>query len=126
MVGIYFKLSNPNSEVCGFVHASGQLDILGLIQVTIDVYISLCYRSQDNTVYGWAEISIKIEYFFFSLEVTLRAERKFAGSGSASGPGFRANHAIANKDTNTLAAAAEDICCPRPSLNWKEFREAFA
>jgi hypothetical protein len=119
--GIYFKFSHPNAEICGFNRVSGEVDILGLITVCLDVYISLCYRPSDGSVFGWAEITIKIKYFFFKLKVRLRAERRFAGSSPSSARELVG--ALASDDAPPSQGAQ---CCPPRPMIWKSYREAFA
>lgn len=119
--GIYFKFSHPNAEICGFNRVSGEVDILGLITICLDVYISLCYRPSDGSVYGWAEITIKIKYFFFKLKVRLRAERRFAGGSPSSARSLVG--ALASDDAPPSQGAP---CCPPRPMIWKSYREAFA
>lgn len=130
--GIYFRFAKNTSEVCGYVRAGGHVDVLGLITVSIDAYLSMCYLRENGQdyVYGWAEITIKIEFFFFSLEVTLRTERRFAG-GDSGGGGRVANafaRSLANESDKLLTAAAvgESELCVTDSIDWKEYRESFA
>jgi hypothetical protein len=120
--GIYLKFSDPNSEVCGFNRASGEVDILGLVTVSLDVYISLCWRRSDNCIYGWAEVTIKIQHFFLKLKVKLRAERKFTGSSSPASRDFDAGL----RHEGELPPPREKCCSVPRVMDWKTYREAFA
>jgi hypothetical protein len=78
LAGIYFSFQRDRAKVCGFVHAGGHLDVLGLISMSLYVDVRICYV--DGVVKGWAMITVSIEIGFFEIEVDIRAEYTFAGS----------------------------------------------
>jgi len=84
VAGIYFRIAGDDSRVCGFVHAHGHMDILGLISMTIDLQVSVCYM-KGGRVHGEAEFSVDVEILFFSASYTFNAAYDFAGSPSSSG-----------------------------------------
>jgi len=80
VAGIYFSVSADSSEVCGFVHAHGHMDIFGIITLDIDLYVSICY--QNGSVTGLATFSVSVSIAFFSETFTMQAQYTFAGSDS--------------------------------------------
>lgn len=83
MAGIYFKLAGTNTTLTGFVDIGGEVSVLGIISVSIDLNLSLSWihTSQGNKVQGRATLSISVSILFFSISVSVSVERSF-GSGS--------------------------------------------
>ena len=86
MIGIYFrieKLSDTENRLLltGYFRLRGQVDVLGLISVSITLTLELTYQAEPvNKLYGRATLEIEIEIAFFSASVTITCERRFAGS----------------------------------------------
>lgn len=83
MAGIYFQLAGPNSTLTGFVDIGGELSILGIISISIDLNLSLSWihTAQGDKVQGRATLKISVSILFFSISVSVSVERSF-GSGS--------------------------------------------
>jgi hypothetical protein len=148
MAGIYFSVSKTEAQVCGFVHANGHLDVLGLVSMDIDAYVQICYVKKDGKTYaeGEARLIIHIEILFFSADIELHAHYEFAGSDSSSSSGGGANPALAagrgrvpessaapqiaaNSDpVRTLKPppAPGDYCDLGTRADWNRYRRAFA
>ncbi|MBM7784157.1 hypothetical protein [Tenggerimyces flavus] len=88
MAGIYFRLEN-NDEITltGYLRATGRLSVLGLITITAEFYLGLTYSNAGgaNIVEGEASLKVSIDILFFSVSVTLRVRKQFAGPDSANG-----------------------------------------
>jgi hypothetical protein len=134
MAGIYFSVARTEAKVCGFVHANGHLDVLGLISVDLDVLVQICYvqRESNTSVEGEARIIIHIEILFFEIDVELRARYQFAGSRGAA---LRAAAAAAAKrgicsvpdDQPSLPPADSELFCDLASASeFRRYRHAFA
>lgn len=100
-VGIYFKLSQiaPNSnthpsspppsmiddtEITGFCSIGGELEVLGIITVSTEFYMSISYDSATNTCEGQAELTVEVDVLMFHASVTLGPiEKKFTTDPSA-------------------------------------------
>ena len=59
--------------------------MLGIISVSVELYIGLSYESDKGKphggfLYGTASIKVKIKIVFFSISVSISIEREFAGS----------------------------------------------
>lgn len=81
MAGIYFKLAVNDTTLSGFVDMGGELDVLGIISISVDFNLSLTYDSQSNKVTGRATLTVSVHVLFFSTSVQLSVERSY-GSGS--------------------------------------------
>jgi hypothetical protein len=84
MGGIYFKFDGSSSQITGFVDIGGNVSVLGIISVSIDLNLSLSYihNTSGDKVQGRATLSISISLFFFSISVSVSVERSF---GTAKG-----------------------------------------
>ncbi|MDD8020539.1 MAG: hypothetical protein PHU81_05045 [Acidobacteriota bacterium] len=80
MAGIYFKYEDDNITISGYVRCTGELDVLGLISIFAEFYLSLTYEEAGNKVWGQASLTVKIKIVFFSIKVTLKVEREFGHS----------------------------------------------
>ena len=83
MAGIYFKLSGSTTTLTGFVDIGGEVSVLGIISVSIDLNLSLTWvhTPSGNKIQGRATLSISISILFFSISVSVSVERSF-GSGA--------------------------------------------
>jgi len=121
MAGIYFRMEKSACSLAGYFRMGGCVSVLGIVSVSIEIYLELRYEFESGKCAGRATITIEIEVFMFSTSVSLSCERKFAGSNGD--PGFR------------------DLMGPRPDLPlaqelaqiddsteyaWREYAEAFA
>lgn len=82
VAGIYFRIAGNDSQVCGFVHAHGHMDIFGIISLDVDLYVAICY--EKGRVHGIAIFTVKVDILFLSESFTMQAEYGFAGSSSSS------------------------------------------
>jgi len=78
--GIYFKYEDDAITISGYVRCVGELDVLGLISISAEFYLSLTYEEAGNKVWGQASLTVKIKIVFFSVKVTLKVEREFGHS----------------------------------------------
>jgi hypothetical protein len=83
MAGIYFKLAGTNSTLTGFVDIGGEVSVLGIISVSIDLKLTLSWihTASGNKVQGRATLSISISILFFSISVSVSVERSFGSGG---------------------------------------------
>jgi hypothetical protein len=79
MAGIYFKWALTGADqLSGYVRCGGELEVLGLISVSVEFYMSLGYELKQ--IVGRASMVVEVEVLFFSVDVTLSVERRFQGS----------------------------------------------
>ncbi|MEU6197343.1 hypothetical protein [Streptomyces sp. NPDC047061] len=85
MAGVYFRLDTAKGvKLVGYLRARGEVDVLGLVSASIELYLELGYS--DGYAVGRATLSISIEIGFFSASVEITCEKRFAGSGTAPAP----------------------------------------
>ncbi len=80
MLGIYMRLEGTEGSLAGYFRLRGEVDVLGLISASIELYLELQYEFDTGKMAGRAQLRIRVEVFFFSTSVTISAERRFAGS----------------------------------------------
>lgn len=79
MAGIYFAMIGDNVKLSGYLRCGGSLEVLGLITISAEFYMSLTYDVGEGKVWGQASLEVCVEILFFSKCVSLSVERKFAG-----------------------------------------------
>ena len=108
MLGIYMRLEGDGGSLAGYFRLRGEVDVLGLISASIELYLEMTYDFDTGKMFGRATLTIKVEVLFFSASVTIEAERQFAGS---------------NGDPNFLDVMVEG---DGTSPAWSEYCLAFA
>jgi hypothetical protein len=82
MAGIYFKIESAKGcTLTGYLRLGGNMSVLGLISVSIELNLSFTYKDPGKA-YGRAVITVEIDIFLFSTSVEVECERQFAGSSS--------------------------------------------
>ncbi|MFC9680392.1 hypothetical protein [Streptomyces sp. NPDC056948] len=81
--GVYIKLEKKASLIRGFLRAVGELDILGIVNISVEFYLALEFRT-PKTLYGWASVTVRVRVAFFSESVTMKLERRFSGGDDPS------------------------------------------
>ena len=86
MAGIYFRLEtgadgHDNAQLTGYFRMRGEVDVLGLISASIELYLELTYETATGKAVGRATITVEVEICFLSFSVSISCEKKFAGSG---------------------------------------------
>lgn len=139
MAGIYFKLEGSEIELTGYVRMGGALSILGLITISMELYLGLTYKSAGNQVWGQAKVTVEIELLFFSVSASFTVERQFAGSsGGAALPGLQlaaqedtpgpgATLPVRRPDVGVLYKPVEEVSFDDlvKQPDWKMYCEAF-
>jgi hypothetical protein len=121
MAGIYYRMEQDAASLAGYFRLGGNVDVLGIITASLELYLELKYEFQSGKCTGKAELTIEISLFIFSGSVTVSCERKFAGSNGdptlRQMLGFRPDLPLVQElaliDANTNYA-------------WREHCEAFA
>lgn len=84
MAGIYFRMETQGgvteAQLTGYFRMRGEVDVLGLISVCIELYLELTYETATGKAVGRATISIEVEVLFLSFSVSVSCEKKFAGA----------------------------------------------
>jgi hypothetical protein len=117
MAGIYFMFAQrmdaagnavepagPTTVITGYVRATGELEVLGLIHVSLEFYLGLTFTAKSNghqaKVEGTATLSVRVEVLLFSKSVDVTMHKEF---GAGPDPSF--GQQISAGDWNTYCAA---------------------
>ncbi len=87
MVGVYLRLEGTGGSLTAYFRLRGEVNVLGLISASIELYLELHYVFDTGKLVGRASLTIEIDIFFISIPVTITCERQFAGSKGD--PSFR-------------------------------------
>jgi len=72
MGGISFiKQTNGQIEVGGFIRIGGSVDVLGLVSVSVELLVTLKYKTETNALEGRATLVIEIDLLFINESVTI-------------------------------------------------------
>jgi len=91
----------------------GELEVLGIVSLSLEFYMGLTYESATDEVWGQASLTVEVEVLFFSASVTMSVERKFAGS----------THPLTFID---LVPPNNPLDFTQGSDAWNEYADAFA
>jgi hypothetical protein len=80
--GIYFS-SGGNPLVTAYIRCGGYLEVLQIVSVSVEFYLSLSYVEADNSLEGSASLTIGVKTPFFNTSVTLSVHKKIASLGTA-------------------------------------------
>jgi hypothetical protein len=88
MAGIYFSLDNQTAVVAAFFRAGGHLEVLCLLNASVEFLLMLGYRHGPGVslLYGIASLTVSIDLFMFHKDVSITMEKTFAGSSDRSPP----------------------------------------
>jgi hypothetical protein len=78
--GIYIRLTENTVELRGFFRAVGELDVLGVVNISVELYLSLAYRDGPGgpEAHAFASFTIRVRVMFFSESVSFELERSFS------------------------------------------------
>jgi hypothetical protein len=106
MAGIYFSLAAATPPatgevvtLTGFLQASGNLEVLGIISISIVFYLGFTYMDPGKCT-GTATVTVSVKVLFFSASVSMTVTKTFGGSGD---PTFA--QAISQGEWDTYCAA---------------------
>jgi hypothetical protein len=124
VAGIYFSISRDEATVCGYVCASGVLRIIGLISVSMELYIGLSYvkRGGVSLVAGEVRVSVEIDFCFFSVTVRFRYYKEFAGSGGGATPNYASAFGQGRLVSWVAPESAARQSFARYRKNWRQRR----
>ena len=79
-LGIYLRMEADKGSLTAYFRLRGEVDVLGLISASIELYLSLSYDFPSGKLTGTATITVKVKVLCFSASVSVTCQRKFAGS----------------------------------------------
>ncbi|MCZ2525287.1 hypothetical protein [Streptomyces sp. HB2AG] len=90
MAGVYFRHRvldrTPvpvleKTELTGYLRINGEVEVLGLVSVSIELFMGLTYETGPERIEGVATLTVKIDLTLFSKSVELTVRRTFARGG---------------------------------------------
>lgn len=81
MVGIFFAMDGDAVALGGYVRIYGCVEVLGIISISVEFYLSLCYRSPYAV--GCARLTVMVRVLAWSKSVSLEVERRFGADATA-------------------------------------------
>ncbi len=134
MAGIYFELvDHPGVEdpavkavkLAGYVRLNGELDVLGLINASLEFYLELGYDGATNEAYGTATLTIEVDVLVFSGSVELSVEKRFGGAADGAQSASAAKVAAGGNSKRALQAASQPTLAGATPSNFADiFDEA--
>ena len=130
--GVYFELEkenngNQNIDLTAWVKASGGISALGLISISVELYLALEYQSDgvSSQLAGDAEMSISVHIIFFGFTVGFSVHEEFAGS---SAPSFAAHlqPALGGVSPAALTDPATNLITSMSQQEWARYCTSFA
>jgi hypothetical protein len=109
MAGLYFKIEGGDLTLAGYFRLRGEVEALGIVSVSIELYLEMRYESGSGKCVGTATISIEIEVALFSTTIEISCSKKFAGSGP-----------------DPTLAQMFDVTPAKTSADWNAYCGAFA
>ena len=79
MAGIYFSWQEPQNRAWleGYLRMGGELDVLGLVSLSLEFLMSLAYDSGNGDVWGEATLVAEISVVCFSKSIEMSVRREF-------------------------------------------------
>jgi hypothetical protein len=113
--GVRFAAAGDSIDIDGFVRIGGSVEVLGLVSVSIELVVTLSYRS-GNRLVGRATLVIEIDLTLYSDTVEIDSgEWVLAGSS---------DRGRSDRDSSFLRRATADDAGALEA--WQSYREAFA
>ena len=110
--GVRFVLESGAVTIAGYLRVGGSVEVLGLISISIELCLTLAYKSEQQALVGRATLVIEIDLTLWSVKVELDSgEWKFAGGAHTQRALFAEDAAASTPDTFGL---------------WQAYRGAFA
>jgi hypothetical protein len=81
--GVLLEIAGPLVHLAGFLRIRGELDVLGLISVCVELTLTVEYvetQPDRGKLRGSAELAIKVKVLFFSKTVKVKFSKEFTGS----------------------------------------------
>jgi hypothetical protein len=77
--GIHLTVTNGSPDIDAFFRATGQVDLLGIISVSLEIYLGLEYDGGPPKQFrGTAEFTVRVQVAFFSQSLSFSVSRSFS------------------------------------------------
>jgi hypothetical protein len=120
--GIFLAIqAGGEVRISGHLRLGGYVDVLGLVTVSIELYVALEYDSGRNVMAGEGRITVSVKVLFFSESFSFSVRKEIAGFGEA--PANRRLRAFSKSVPFTRAARAMPVM---NASQWQKYCSAFA
>ncbi|MGW0425144.1 hypothetical protein [Streptomyces sp. NPDC003015] len=79
MLGIYLRLEGDTGSLTGYFRLRGEMDVLGLISASVELYMALTYNPDTGKMTGEAVVTVEVDVALYTGRVRIRARREFSG-----------------------------------------------
>ena len=118
--GIYVSVETGNKPaVSGHLRLGGYVDVLGIISISIEIYIALTYYPDKRLLLGEGRVTVSVKVLFFSLTKSFVVTRRISGFGDA--PSDSLIGFVAVEDTRP-----PDFTATMSRTQWDAYCRAFA
>jgi hypothetical protein len=95
MAGITFNYTaGKGATLTGFVKITGEVEVLGILSVTLELDLTLSYQFTGNICTGTATMKISVSLFGFSIPVSITVQKQFSGGQSPPAAHSVSRHAL--------------------------------
>jgi len=118
--GIYVSIETGGKlAVSGHLRLGGYVDVLGIISISIEIYIALTYYPDERLLLGEGRVTVSVKVLFFSLTKSFVVTRRISGFGDA--PSDSLIGFVAVEDTRP-----PDFTATMSRTQWDAYCRAFA
>jgi hypothetical protein len=131
IAGFYFMVSQTGTSFSGFVRIGGSVDLLGLISVSVELYLALTYDSTSDTpstIVGTASLTLSVHVLLVTKTLTLSVEKRFPvpGADQPAAPSAIRPAAIASRAAGGPGSPGPPALDSWLSIGeWRTYRQAF-
>ncbi|HEY4792549.1 MAG TPA: hypothetical protein VII18_00645 [Mycobacterium sp.] len=78
MLGIAFTYTGSDTDaLTGYVRVCGEVTVLQLVSVSVEIYLGLTYEPAQGRIWGEADFTVEVSVAFFSKSFTLTMRKEF-------------------------------------------------
>jgi hypothetical protein len=105
MGGFYFCSTRTTLSASGYLRIAGNLNILGWIDVSMEIVIGLTYQREGAQAIfaGYARLQVSVKIGFFSRSFSFQIYRRFAGSGRGNSNNSADSRSLSQPENAMLA-----------------------
>ncbi|MCA1690032.1 MAG: hypothetical protein LC720_06240, partial [Actinobacteria bacterium] len=123
LAGFYFGIDATGATFGAFLRIGGSVDLLGIVSISIELYLGLQYTTDHGTIAGTASLTVSVHVLLTDVSVSLTMHKEFhiaePGGHAAIGPQARAALAAVATPRVTFDQAMSQ-------LDWHHYCTAFA
>jgi hypothetical protein len=128
MIGVYFRFSDQSSAITGYVRASGEVTVLQVLSLYVELYLGLTYQiTPRQVIFGEASLQVDVSVAFLHKSVTIKFRREFdVDNGQPPAPTALARAPRALIAKSTPASKPIPVAGLMSLKDWQIYAAAFA